>query len=102
MIEINGLTKTFGPKVASDNLTLNIGSGISGLVGENGAGKSTLFRLIANVYTQDSGTITIDGVNIKELDKESIRGNITIVSQNPYIFNMSIKDNLKIVKNQCQ
>ena len=50
------------------------------------------------MYDNYEGTITIDGINIKELDKDSIRGNITIVSQNPYIFNMSIKDNLKLVK----
>ena len=40
----------------------------------------------------------IDGININELDKDSIRGNITIISQNPYIFNLSIKENLKLVK----
>lgn len=39
-----------------------------------------------------------NGVDIKKLDKDSIRGNITIISQNPYIFNMSIRDNLKLVK----
>ena len=50
------------------------------------------------MYDVNSGTITIDGVNINELDKDSIRGNITIISQNPYIFNMSIRDNLKLVK----
>ena len=50
------------------------------------------------MYDDYKGTITIDGMDIKELDKESIRGNITIISQNPYIFNLSIKDNLKLVK----
>ncbi len=50
------------------------------------------------MYDNYKGTITIDDIDIKELDKNSIRGNITIVSQNPYIFNMSIKDNLKLVK----
>ena len=51
------------------------------------------------MYDVNQGKITIDGVNINELDKDSIRGNITIISQNPYIFNMSIRDNLKLVKN---
>ena len=46
-----------------------------------------------------SGTITIDNVDIRNLDKDTIRGNITIISQNPYIFNLSIKDNLRLVKN---
>lgn len=50
------------------------------------------------MYDNYEGTITIDGIDIKELDKDSIRGNITIVSQNPYIFNMTIKENLKLVK----
>ena len=68
-------------------------------VGKSGAGKTTIFNLLCKMYDNYEGLITIDGINIKELDKDAIRGNITIVSQNPYIFNMSIKDNLKLVKN---
>ena len=67
-------------------------------VGKSGVGKSTIFSLLCKMYDIKEGTITIDGINIKELDRETIRGNITIISQNPYIFNMSIKDNLKLVK----
>lgn len=67
-------------------------------VGKSGAGKTTIFNLLCKMYDVDSGSITIDGVEIKKLDKDSIRGNITIISQNPYIFNMSIKDNLRLVK----
>ena len=68
-------------------------------VGKSGAGKTTIFSLLCKMYDNYKGEITIDGHNIKNLDKDSIRGNITIVSQNPYIFNMSIKDNLKLVCN---
>lgn len=67
-------------------------------VGKSGVGKSTVFNLLCKMYTVDQGEILIDGININELDRESIRGNITIISQNPYIFNMSIRDNLKLVK----
>ena len=67
-------------------------------VGKSGAGKTTIFNLLCKMYDNFTGSITIDGVNIKELDKDSIRGNITIISQNPYIFNVSIKDNLRLVK----
>ena len=67
-------------------------------VGKSGAGKTTIFNLLCKMYDINSGEITIDGININELDKDSIRGNITIISQNPYIFNMSIKDNLRLVK----
>ena len=67
-----------------------------GFVGKSGAGKSTIFSLLCKMYDVNDGVITIDGVNINELDKSSIRDNITIINQNPYIFNLSIRDNLKL------
>lgn len=67
-------------------------------VGKSGVGKSTIFSLLSKMYDINSGKILIDGIDINLLDKDSIRGNITIISQNPYIFNMSIKDNLRLVK----
>ena len=67
-------------------------------VGKSGSGKTTIFNLLCKMYDIESGLITIDGVDIKELDKDSIRGNITVISQNPYIFNMTIRENLKLVK----
>lgn len=67
-------------------------------VGRSGGGKTTIFSLLAKLYHPQSGEILIDGHNIEELSKDTIRGNISIITQNPYIFNMSIKDNLKIVK----
>ena len=50
------------------------------------------------MYDVDNGKIKIDGIDINELDKDSIRGNITVISQDPYIFNMTIRENFKIVK----
>ena len=67
-------------------------------VGKSGAGKTTIFSLLCKLYDIDEGQRKIDDIDIQELDEESIRNNITIISQNPYIFNMSIKDNLKLVK----
>ena len=69
-----------------------------GFVGKSGEGKSTIFSLLCKMYDVDKGEILIDGININQLDKDTIRGNITIISQDPYIFNLSIKDNLKLVK----
>jgi ABC-type multidrug transport system fused ATPase/permease subunit len=68
------------------------------IVGKSGSGKTTIFNLIGKLYSVNEGKITIDGINIEDLDEDSIRGNITVISQNPYIFNMSIKDNLKLVR----
>lgn len=67
-------------------------------VGKSGSGKSTIFNLIAGLYAPSKGTILFDGIPIAELDKDSIRGNLSIISQNPYIFNMSIRENLQIIK----
>ena len=67
-------------------------------VGKSGAGKTTIFNLLCKMYEIQSGKITIDGENINDLDKDTIRGNITIINQSPYIFNLSIKDNLRLVK----
>ena len=66
-------------------------------VGKSGSGKTTIFNLLAKLYDIDDGEILIDNVNINELTEQSIRGNMTIINQNPYIFNLSIYDNLKIV-----
>lgn len=67
-------------------------------VGESGSGKSTTINLISKLHEVSRGTVRIDGIDIRKLDKETIRNNIAVVSQQPYIFNMSIRDNLRIVK----
>lgn len=67
-------------------------------VGKSGGGKTTIFSLIDKLYTIKDGEITIDGIDINELDKDSIRNNISIITQSPYIFNFTIKENLKITK----
>lgn len=82
-----------------DKLNLKIKANKTyGIVGKSGEGKTTMFNLLCKLYDHQSGLITIDGEDITTLDEESIRGNITIINQNPYIFNLSIKDNLKLVK----
>lgn len=80
------------------NLKINAGN-TYGIVGKSGSGKTTIFNLLNKLYNINSGTILIDGKDLYNLNEKSIRGNITIISQNPYIFNMSIKDNLRLVKN---
>lgn len=67
-------------------------------VGKSGGGKTTIFNLLNRLYTVDGGHIYIDGIDINELDQDTIRNNMSIITQNPYIFNFSIRDNLKMVK----
>ena len=86
-------------KPVLDNLNFKIKSGeMVGFVGKSGAGKTTIFNLLCKMYNAQSGEILIENENISELDEDSIRGNITIISQNPYIFNLTIRENLKLVK----
>ena len=88
------------PVLNKMNFKINANETVA-FVGSSGAGKSTIFNLIAAVNKVNKGKITFDGIDINELDKHSIRGNLSIISQNPYIYNMSIKDNLKIIKNDA-
>lgn len=68
------------------------------LVGRSGCGKSTLLNLIPKLYEVDSGEVKIDGINVNDLTRESIRENISLVSQFPYIFDKTIKENLLLAK----
>ena len=64
------------------------------LVGESGAGKTTLTSLLMRYYEPSSGTITIDGTDIKEIDLKSLRRSISTVSQDSFLFNDTIKNNI--------
>ncbi len=68
------------------------------IVGRSGNGKSTLFNLLLRYFDTTSGKILIDNINIKDLSEASLRKNISIIRQTPFLFNMSIIDNFKIVK----
>ena len=68
------------------------------IVGKSGNGKSTLFNLLLRYFDASSGNILVDGVNIKDLTEDSLRKNISIIRQSPFLFNLSIYDNFKLVK----
>lgn len=67
------------------------------LVGKSGSGKSTIFNLLTNSYDNYTGTIKIDDIDIKELNQKTLLNSISIISQNSYVFNLSIRDNLKLI-----
>jgi ATP-binding cassette subfamily B protein len=68
------------------------------VVGRSGNGKSTLFNLLLRYFDSTKGSITIDGINIKDLTEKSLRDNISIIRQAPFLFNLSIMNNFKLVK----
>ncbi|MPQ43510.1 amino acid ABC transporter ATP-binding/permease protein [Clostridium tarantellae] len=77
------------------SITINKGEKVA-LIGESGIGKSTFIKLIMRFWDVNSGKILIDKKNIKELPTKSIRANQTLVSQETYLFNKSIEENIKI------
>ena len=68
------------------------------LVGSTGAGKTTVLSLLARFYESTSGTITIDGVNIGALAKSSLREHLAYVTQEPFLFNGTVRENLLLAK----
>lgn len=68
------------------------------LVGKTGSGKTTITNLVNRFYDVQKGEILLDGVNIKDINKRSLRRHIGTVLQDPFIFARSIKDNIKLNK----
>ncbi len=85
------------PVLKGMDLTIRPGESVA-FVGKSGCGKSTVLSLITRLYVPDEGEVRLDGISLSRLDKDSVRGNIGMVSQMPYLFNMSIRDNFSVVK----
>ena len=85
--------------VLSDfNLTISKGASIA-LVGQSGSGKSTIANLLSRFYDVNSGSILIDGIDIKNIKKQSLRKLIGLVTQDSILFNDSIRNNIAISDN---
>ena len=95
-IEIIALNFSYEPhKLVLKDITLTIEKGkMVALVGASGGGKSTLADLIARFYEPIDGKILIDGLNLRELEIDSLRRKMAIVSQKTFIFNTSIRNNI--------
>jgi ATP-binding cassette, subfamily B, bacterial MsbA len=77
------------------NITLSIERGrVTALVGASGAGKTTLADLIARFYDPTAGSISIDGIDLSELEIDSFRRKLAVVSQDTFIFNTSVRNNI--------
>ncbi|PZW44567.1 ABC transporter ATP-binding protein [Pseudomonas sp. URMO17WK12:I2] len=83
-----------GGVISGLNIEIRPGEKI-GLVGPSGAGKSTLVNLLLRLYDLESGRILIDGQNIAEVNQESLRANIGVVTQDTSLLHRSIRDNLR-------
>lgn len=85
-----------------ENLTFKVEPNkMIAIVGKSGEGKSTILKLISKSYSANSGEILIDNHNINDLSEETIKNSISVVSQSPYIFNLSIKENIKLANSNA-
>jgi ATP-binding cassette subfamily B protein len=85
------------PVLDNLSLKLNVGKSIA-IVGPSGSGKSTLLNLILRLYGPDEGRLTIDGVDIRKVTRESLRRSMAVVFQENMLFNMSIRENIRLGK----
>lgn len=96
-IEFRGVSFSYAPDVEvlhNIDLTINPGETVA-LVGRTGAGKSSLVNLVARFYEVDKGVVTVGGYNVNSLTQQSLRRNIGIVPQDPFLFSTTIEENIR-------
>jgi len=82
---------------AVNNISISIAPGDHvGVIGAVGSGKTTIERLILNLYQPESGSIQIDGVDVRQIDPADLRRNIGVVQQTPYLFFGSVRENITL------
>lgn len=97
-IEFKNVSFAYKEKKVLEDVSFKIkANDIIAIVGKSGSGKSTMFNLLTRNYDNYQGNIYLDGIDIKELNSKTLRENISIITQNPYIFNLTIKENLELI-----
>ena len=86
-----------GPTLRDINFVAPAGSRVA-IVGETGAGKTTLGYLTARLYDVTEGAVLIDGVDVRDLCFDALRGTVGVVSQETYLFHGTVRDNLRFAK----
>jgi len=99
-IKINNINYKINNKSLLCNFSLNINKGDNVFIsGENGVGKSTIFKILNKNINIKKNNIFINNIDINDIKESSIKNNICYVSQNEYIFNDTIKNNILLYKN---
>jgi ABC-type bacteriocin/lantibiotic exporter with double-glycine peptidase domain len=97
-IELRNVTFSYDEVTVLNNFNLSIKENtFVSIVGKSGVGKTTIFSLLTKMILPDKGNIYLDDMDINDLSEECIRKNISLVTQQPFLFNLSIKENLSII-----
>ena len=103
-LRVDGVTFSYAGATnpALNNVSINVGEGEKlALVGPTGAGKSTLAKLMARLYDPQSGVVSYGGVNLTMATMDSLRKRIVVVPQEGFLFNGTIRDNLRIARSDA-
>ena len=103
-LRVDGVTFTYAGATnpALNNVSISVGVGEKlALVGPTGAGKSTLAKLMARLYDPQSGVVSYGGVNLTMATMDSLRKRIVVVPQEGFLFNGTIRDNLRIARSDA-
>ncbi len=98
-LNVSNLNFGYDDSLVLKDISLNAKKGeIIGIVGESGCGKSTLMKLLLRFWKKSSGNILYNDIDIEDINTDSLLKNVTMVSQSTYLFDDTIKENLKIAK----
>ena len=96
-LRLNDVRFSYNDKEILHGVKIKIPEGsFAALVGPSGSGKSTIARLIASLWDVDSGSITLGGTDIRQIPQEAYADKIAFVSQDNYLFNMSVRENIRL------
>ena len=98
-INVDNVSFAYADESILSNVSLQLRKGeILGIHGRSGSGKSTLLKLLMRFYDPKSGRISLNGTNLTEINTQSLRENMAYITQQTYIFNETIEENIRLAK----
>ena len=96
-IAFNNVSFSHGEKQVLHDVTFSVRAGETlAILGPSGSGKSTIINLLLRLYDYDAGSITLDGREIRELDRKFVRSQFGVVMQEPFLYSTSVRENIKL------
>ena len=99
LVEVRGVSVGYGREPVLRDVSIDVRAGeVVALVGRTGSGKTTLADLLLRFYEPTTGTIEIDGVDLRQISRDALLAQVAVVSQDPFLFGGTIRDNIRYGK----